>query len=885
MKRVLTLLLSFAMLFSVMGICAEELTIDKMSEGKTKPATGKVGMAAGEYLLFEDVDLTGKKSVSIYGKANWSSHWNGEIFEVRIDSVKGEIIGYIDMDSEEEETFGCNINKEGVHDLYIIATYGSAGASWVSKVMLSDAALPEKEAYVPVSDDVIVDDWSDTWAGTSGLSRAVADYAEVGGVKEGKEVGLFYWIWNVNQEDTVAVINNTTYQKEYPDAYKEDGYLHPAWPLGKTNYFWAEPLYGYYTGVDYWVYRKDAELLSEAGVDFLYFDDSNGKGIFRRNMGVFLEAFSDAKRSGVDVPKFTILSSLSYPVIDTKYMVEYLYLTFYKKGLYEDLWYYHEGKPLIMASEEALTHFLDKDDPEDVKLYNEIMNFFTFRGSEGDWSHTKDRKPTKWTFTDRYPQITFGVDSAGNPETVSVSAARNASIVDASLTPMSLPHLVRGKNYTETHGHIWKSGTSVYNLFFEEQVSGALMTDARIMILSSWNEWTAVRNENYIGKFKNSFVDHFDSPGTRDLGISVDENKDHGFMLMVDAIRKWKGVRPAPTASEKTTIDMANPASWDNVAPTFYNVKGVYERDIDGYADYHYENKTARNNIKTSKAARNDEFIWFSAICESDITAPGGNNWMALYIDSDRNHATGWEGYDYKIVNTDVFSFNGTWNAIGKAEQVLSGKQLQIKVAKALVGIGNVTDIEFKWTDNSDDSDILNFYIIGLTAPTGRFNYVYSEIPQKAVTKEDREALKNTTVVKIGSNKAVIRGGVMDAFEANTAYGVREIDNTAYVPYTMLKDAFGYGTTLLTYERERNFFKIDAKEGMAYTTVGTFEATIDGAKIKIKHPVVDVDGIAYVPVMLMFDLYGFDVRNLGNGIYAFGEEINVDAALRAAELI
>ena len=48
---------------------------------------------------------------------------------------------------------------------------------------------------------------------------------------------------------------------------------------------------------------------------------------------------------------------------------------------------------------------------------------------------------------------------------------------------------------------------------------------------------------------------------------------------------------------------------------------------------------------------------------------------------------------------------------------------------------------------------------------------------------------------------------------------------------------------------------------------------------------VDIDGIAYVPVMLMFDMFGFDVRNLGNGIYAFGEEINTEAALRAAELI
>ena len=357
MKRLLAIILSAVMLLSQISIFAEELKIDKLSEGLSKGTDGKVGMRSETYLLFEDVDLTGKKSVQLKAKANWSSAWNGEIFEVRIDSVKGEIIGYIDLTSEEEGIFGCNINKEGVHDLYIIATYGPSGASTVSKVYLSEEAFPEREAYVPVSDDCIIDDWSDTWAGVSGLGRSVADYAEVGGVKEGKEVGLFYWIWNVNYEDTIAVINNTTFQKEQPDAYKTDGYLHPAWPKGKTNYFWGEPLYGYYVGHDYWVYRKDAELLSEAGVDFLYFDDSNGRGVFRRNMSVFLEAFSDAKKSGVDVPQFTILSSLAYPVIDTKYMVEYLYLTFYKQGLYEDLWYYHEGKPLIMASEEALERF------------------------------------------------------------------------------------------------------------------------------------------------------------------------------------------------------------------------------------------------------------------------------------------------------------------------------------------------------------------------------------------------------------------------------------------------------------------------------------------------------------------------------------------------
>ena len=35
----------------------------------------------------------------------------------------------------------------------------------------------------------------------------------------------------------------------------------------------------------------------------------------------------------------------------------------------------------------------------------------------------------------------------------------------------------------------------------------------------------------------------------------------------------------------------------------------------------------------------------------------------------------------------------------------------------------------------------------------------------------------------------------------------------------------------------------------------------------------------------LFDMFGYDVKNLGNGIYAFGEEINTDVALRAAELI
>ncbi len=884
MKKLLAIALCVIMALPAITAFAATtpLTIEKMEGAKI--TSGILEMQRGNYVWFPAVDFTTVKSVRMKAEPNWTSGWSGDLFEVRIDKPTGEIVGEIDLYKEGTHEFGCNVEVTGTHDLYIISTYGPAGASDIFEIYLSDEKMAEREAYIPVSDDVVIDDFSDTWAATSELGRAVADYSEVGGVKEGKEVGLFYWIWNTGYADTPSVINNTTFQLEYPDAYKEDGYLHPAWPKGKTEYFWDEPLYGFYAGNDYWVYRKDAELLSEAGVDFLFFDDTNGIAVFRRNMEVFCQAFRDAKAEGVDVPKFTLAGNMAYPTENAKNMLHYIYRVFYEPGYYEDLWYYHEGKPLIMVHEEAIEHFVNEADPEDVALTEEILDFFTFRGVEGDWNDTLTDKTNKWSIIEKYPMKTYGVDSNGKAETVTVAGGCNKSIETEALVPMGYK-TARGKNYTETFGHIWDADAYKYNYFFEEQMAGALSTDARIMLISSWNEWTVGRQENYSGKFPNSFIDHFDQINTRDLALAKGGSRDSGFMLMVDAIRKWKGVRPAPVASEKTEIDMANPASWDGVSPTFYNVRGVYERDSIGYGKNHYKDSSARNNIRTSKAARNHEFIWFTAVCESDITAPSGDNWMALYINADRNTATGWEGYDYKVVNTDVYAFNGAWNAIGKAEQVLAGNRLQVKIAKSLIGMGDVTDIEFKWADNSDDSDIMNFYIKGIAAPAGRFNYIYSEFEQKTVTDADRAALKNTTVVKVGSNKAVIRGGIMDAFEANTAYGVREIDGTAYVPYTMLKDAVGYGTTRTIYEGYRSFFKIDSKEGFFYTTLNTLTGVADGVDITLTKPVTDIDGIAYVPVTFLFDTLGYDVKNLGNGIYAFGTEIDEAAALRASELI
>lgn len=115
--------------------------------------------------------------------------------------------------------------------------------------------------------------------------------------------------------------------------------------------------------------------------------------------------------------------------------------------------------------------------------------------------------------------------------------------------------------------------------------------------------------------------------------------------------------------------------------------------------------------------------------------------------------------------------------------------------------------------DNSDDTDILNFYVKGLAAPSGRFNYVFTELEQKAVSAEDRSLLSETTVIKPGARKAVIRGGVMSTYEANSAYGVQTVEGELYFPTACLSDALGYGTTKVIYESDRNFLKIDTKGG------------------------------------------------------------------------
>jgi hypothetical protein len=164
-------------------------------------------------------------------------------------------------------------------------------------------------------------------------------------------------------------------------------------------------------------------------------------------------------------------------------------------------------------------------------------------------------------------------------------------------------------------------------------------------------------------------------------------------------------------------------------------------RDHDGFVGTHYQNFTGRNDIVSAKVARDDSNIYFFVECANEITEPAESGWMTLFIDTDRVKSNGWEGYDFVVNRTapkdgktaieryvrtiDPKSF--TWEKVADAEIAVNGKTLTLSVPRTALGVLPPLCFEFKWSDNMQSHDVMDFYVNGDTAPIGRFNYLYRE--------------------------------------------------------------------------------------------------------------------------------------------------------------
>ncbi|MGA2496798.1 MAG: hypothetical protein ABSH20_03610 [Tepidisphaeraceae bacterium] len=367
-----------------------------------------------------------------------------------------------------------------------------------------------------------------------------------------------------------------------------------------------------------------------------------------------------------------------------------------------------------------------------------IRQFFTYRRPEPDY-FVAPRGPDNWSWLNVFPQHVFR-NSRGEKEQMSVGVAQNA--VAGRLGSMSEPAAL-GRSFHNGSTDP-RPGAVHHGYNFAEQWDRALKEDPQFIFVTGWNEWIASRYDEFASiRRPVMFVDTFDQEHSRDIEPMLGGHGDNYYYQLAACIRRYKGVRkPQPASPHKTIRIDGDFAQWESVKPEYRDDIGdTAWRDHPGYNNItRYVNQTGRNDFVMMKVTRDDQNVYFYARTHDKITPRNDGNWMLLFIDADRDHQTGWEGYDVvvnrrfkdnttAVVETTAQGWN--WHPRGEAKLRVAGNELMLAVKLSDLGVidpAKPISFDFKWSDNMQrEGQIDEFLLSGDAAPNGRFNYRYQE--------------------------------------------------------------------------------------------------------------------------------------------------------------
>lgn len=557
--------------------------------------------------------------------------------------------------------------------------------------------------------------YSDTWVATDALGRMLPSAEQCGPLRADKTVGIFYWTWHTHHAGR-GPFDNSRILAENPD--------NPQWGPLKAAHHWGQPELGYYISTDPYVIRKHASMLTDAGVDVLIFDTTNPPFTFKESYMALCREYQTMRRQGNRTPQIAFLTPFGNPTV----VVQAVFNDLYAKGLYQELWFQWDGKPLIMA------------DPAYIKD-PKINDFFTFRKPIPSY-FTGPSGPDQWGWLEIYPQHIFR-DKEGSAEQMTVGIAQNA--VGPDLSAMSHKDGARGRSWHNDRKAPDPNAVDFgYNVI--EQWERALEVDPEFIFITGWNEWVAGRFDKwykYTGQdsyYPNAlFVDQYNHEYSRDIEPMKGGHTDSYYYQMVDYIRRYKGVRPLPAASEPSDIIVdGHFDDWANVGPEYRDTLGdTLHRDHRGYGDTRYTNTSGRNDIVLCKMAFDAENLYAYVQTSGPLSPHTGPNWMLLFLDTDLNHKTGWEGYDY-LINAEVLnaktttlktaSQNGNWVGTAEIPYSVKDNQLELQIPRSMIGhhSSEKISLDFHWADNIFYAgDITAFSTGGDSAPNRRFNYRY----------------------------------------------------------------------------------------------------------------------------------------------------------------
>ena len=659
----------------------------------------------------------------------------------------------------------------------------------------------DNNGIIPTSRDV----WTDTWTGTDGADRSMPDATETR-APTNRQVGIFYFLWRDRDQDSVSTISPSDHyaawleggEEALWECMQEGGEGHP--------HYWAEPYFGYYSSNDEWVLRKHAYMLAEAGVDFVFFDTTNNN-LHTVSHQALLKVWEEVRQEGYQVPKICFMVG--------SYEAEFaeLYNTIYKPGMYEDLWYYWNGKPLVLLT-------------GDINMTDEARDFFTIRYSWAygvtNW-YGERRGICCWPWNAGYPQVPGYGETAQIVEQTVVMCGSGAT-VGRSFYRRRMPKIDGDWDF----GFPLMDEYTSKGLMFSEHFDKAIERDPYLIMITGWNEWITGRWNNagagagatgqvIAGEYTVSsdpnmkestyFVDSFNPEYSRDVEPMKGGFGDNYLYQMAERVREYKGTRALEAAFGQKTINIGGSVGqWYAVGPEFRDYEGdvthrVSPGHVGGNEYGFYVNQSGRNDIVTAKVSSDSQYLYFYVECASDITDPEGSNWMNLFINADCDDATGWYGYDFilnrnrndeavlieRFVGVDTWAFE----TVGSVAYTRLGNVMQVKIPKDLIGFSGT--IDFKWADNSvPTGQIMEFLDQGDAAPNGRYNYRFTMTEQTVKLPTELKADISTLIVlKSRSYNAFVNGQMVRLVEDNTNGVLLASGNDIWLPVSFLETALG----------------------------------------------------------------------------------------------
>ena len=567
--------------------------------------------------------------------------------------------------------------------------------------------------------------------GTDDFGRVIAPVD--GKVNSDRYVGMFFFLTLGQHANHTGIydVNLITYEGTYNKAFSR--FNTPITPVGSAH-FWGEPVWGYYDSRDPWVMRKQIEMLTMAGVDFIVLDTSNNV-LYENVTAVLFDLLLEYQAAGWDVPRVVYYLGKHDLGADIS-VFKQVYNIFYAKDTYKSLWFTPNdpGKPMIVAPDNVIAAFRSSGNAQEKGF----AEFFDFRVTQ--WPIAAPVNEPVYEYG--APWISFEYPQTSQEGWINLSIAQHVT-VNMTDTQNSRgrgwhpTQQVKGKWKGENDHENWRQ-----NLNFQAQWNTVLdMTpeqraqDARFVFLTGWNEWVAEKIRQNDREYYT--VDTFNAEYSRDIEPSRSSGmKDYAYFQTIMNIHNDNFAPAVHYEYPATTPDITtDDAAWAS-APTYRDFTGeCADRNFKAMAgELVYTDTTGRNDIDTIRILHDAEYLYFRIACVEDITAhkESDTGWMNLWLKTANAEGELFCGYEY-VINRDLNGsksaiLNAKGQSVGEADVTVVGKVMIVRVPLTAIGLdAHNYQIEFKVTDNVRDmeNDPLNLYSTGDAAPIGSLNFSY----------------------------------------------------------------------------------------------------------------------------------------------------------------